>query len=74
MWMASRKLIRAAAVDQGLRDSIAALYRLDAALLASLESDGRDLSLEAGPAALEASKQQPCTVQLMALASTTWEA
>ncbi|APD47712.1 NAD-dependent DNA ligase LigA [Synechococcus sp. CS-602] len=53
-------------VDQGLVTSIAALYRLDAALLASLERMGETSALKLA-AALEASKQQPWHRQLYGL-------
>jgi DNA ligase (NAD+) len=53
-------------VDRGLVDSIPGLYRLDAALLASLERMG-DTSAAKLVAALEASKQQPWHRQLYGL-------
>ncbi len=53
-------------VDRGLVDSIADLYRLDAALLASLERMGAK-SAENLVAALAASKQQPWHRQLYGL-------
>ncbi len=53
-------------VDRGLVASIADLYRLDAALLASLERMG-EKSAENLVAALEASKQQPWHRQLYGL-------
>lgn len=53
-------------VDRGLVTSIAALYRLDAALLASLERMGETSALKLA-AALEASKQQPWHRQLYGL-------
>jgi len=53
-------------VDRGLVGSIADLYRLDAALLASLERMG-DKSAENLVAALAASKQQPWHRQLYGL-------
>jgi DNA ligase (NAD+) len=53
-------------VDRGLVGSIADLYRLDAALLASLERMG-DKSAENLVAALTASKQQPWHRQLYGL-------
>ena len=53
-------------VDRGLVDSIPGLYRLDAALLASLERMG-ETSATKLVAALEASKQQPWHRQLYGL-------
>ncbi len=53
-------------VDRGLVGSIADLYRLDAALLASLERMG-ETSAQKLMAALEASKQQPWHRQLYGL-------